>query len=141
MQSFEQDPELGFAVIRAYYYPNYVKVSLFVIFCFFLQSLFFGNKDILAAKAYNTAKKQYELGNYDNAKDNYYQVLNYEPNSEDAKIGFALSCFRNKDTTDDVEGLQILRGISFSDSEWNKLKKAIPEKFEKYLIDQKEEYQ
>ena len=141
MQSFEQDPEFGVAVIRPYYYPNYIKVSLFVIFCFFLQSLFFGSKDILAARAYNLAKKQYDLGNYGDAKENYYHVLNYAPNSEDAKIGLALTCFSNKDTTDDWEGLQNLRGISFSDNELNKIKKAIPEKYKKYLIDQKGEYQ
>src|SRR6185503_8954851 len=137
MKSFEQDPEFGVRVIRPYYYPNYIKVSIFVIFCFFLQSLFFGNKDILAAKAYNQAEKQYDLGNYDDAKESYYRVLNYEPNSEDAKIGLALTCFSNKDTTDDMEGLQYLRGISFSDNEWNRIKKAIPEKFKKYLEDQK----
>jgi hypothetical protein len=133
MIEFEQLPEPGEPALKPHHYPDYIRVCTLVIFCLLGLSLFFGKNYIRSVIALHQAEKDYDAGDFVAAKQNYYTALDYCPTSEDLRIGMAVTCFSNKDTADDEEGLSYLYDIHLTGRDWNKISPRLPEKFRSFF--------
>jgi len=133
MRSYEQFPEDGEGALKPHHYPDYIRFSTLFIFASLLLGIYFSKDSITAIQAFHRAEKYYDAGNLEAAKRNYVETLHYAPQSQDAKIGMAIACFATKDTADDEHGLNCLDDLYFSDNEWERIQRVLPEKFKKYF--------
>jgi hypothetical protein len=138
MTEFEQLPDPGENAIKPHYYPDYIRVCTLVIFCLLGLSLYLGKNYIRSVMALHQAEKEYDAGDFTSAKQNYYTALDYCPTSDDVKMGMALTCFSNKDTADDEEGLSFLYDMQLTTRDWKKIEPKLPGKYRSYFLNSNE---
>jgi hypothetical protein len=115
-------------------YPLWVIIFGVFILVALAYSLISLPDYINATRDLRAAQTAYKKGNFDDAVKLYLSALKSVPTSKVARLGGANAIFSNKDKSDDLEGLDLLEGISINSDEWTELTKVMPFEYQKYFV-------
>lgn len=116
--------------IKPFRYPLWIELFfiLFIIASIYLlanSAMFFR-----AVRSFNTAKRLAAEKEWDRSYEYYARTLKIFPKADKVKISFATMIWQNDDPEDDEIGLSVISGVNLSDSEWKKIRRVLPPKYE-----------
>lgn len=131
----EESQEIYAKPIPPHSYPLWIKLFGAFVGLVFIGSLISLPADVVAAREFRLAQKEYKQGKIPETVSLCEKILAAEPNAEHIKVLCAQARFALNSKEEDLKALKLLKGISITASSWDEMTQVMPQEYQQLFIE------